>query len=150
MWSEDGLPTVEHIEPDDDGLFHIGSHSWTWSEHDDRDARQTTEQLRQMRRTTYPATGRDRWCVVFADYGWRMVLLGIVPEIAHDWNDDLFADFYTAQYGEGISSYTLHAENPAAAYTAARRHFGAERVDADPESPVQPLTTPFHEIKPST
>ncbi|MFB8290181.1 hypothetical protein [Kitasatospora purpeofusca] len=134
------------LEADSDGLFHIGSNYWVWSELDDRNSSQTAEQLRQMRRTAYPVTGPERWCVTFADYGWRMVLLGVLPEIVHDWDDDLFADFYTAQYTEAISSYTLTADSAAEAYAAARRHFGAERAGIDPVATVMPLAFPFHEI----
>nr|BEK71343.1 hypothetical protein KPHV_85700 [Kitasatospora purpeofusca] len=139
---------AEVLEPDSDGLFHIGSNHWFWNELDDRDSSRTVEQLRRMRSTTYPVTGPDRWCVVFADYGWRMVLLDVLPEIAHDWDDDLFADFYTAQHTEGTGSYTLTAASAAEAYAAARRHFGAERAGVDPTATVLPLAFPLHEITP--
>jgi hypothetical protein len=130
---------VSRVEPDTDGRYQLGRELWEWTEHADCGHSRLDALLRDVARTRYKPVGPQEWTVAFADHGWRMVPLAILPTPAEE---SVHFELWHTLYQSALGSYEVTAPTEFDAELAARRFFATDRADADPHATTQTLAMP--------
>jgi hypothetical protein len=130
---------VARVEPDTNGRYRLGRRPWVWTEYTDHDHGRLDTLLRELVLSGYQPVGSEEWTVAFADHGWRMVPLAVLPTPA---DESVHFELWRALYQSALGSYEVTAPTAFDALLAARRFFAADRADADPKATTQTLAMP--------